>query len=86
MCEHLQPLDNTLKQSGVKETFRGQAWSDNCREWVYYDCVLDLSSLRKEYNFPEFIVDHVNSDPRSGQEKGFVCTQCNDAVMGNYSI
>ena len=83
MCEHLQNLDNDLKSLGIKETFRGQAWSDNCREWVYYDCVLNIDKLRVRYNFPQFVSIHINDDQRSGTEAGFVCDQCHDAIMGH---
>lgn len=85
MCEHLINLDIELKSKGVKETYRGQAWSDNCREWVYYDCLLDLEKIRTRFNFPEFIEIHFNDDPKSGMEAGFVCNLCKDAVMGHHS-
>jgi hypothetical protein len=41
-CEHLLPLEEALLAEGIRETSRGQAWSENCREWVYFDCRLDL--------------------------------------------
>jgi hypothetical protein len=82
MCEHLIELDNELKARGIKETFRGQPWSDNCREWVYYDCVLDLQKIRDRHRFPFCIEAHVNDDMRSGMEAGFVCDACKDAVIG----
>jgi hypothetical protein len=40
MCEHLKPLENYLVDLGITETFRGQAWSKDCREWVYFACIL----------------------------------------------
>jgi hypothetical protein len=82
MCEHLASLENELKQRGIKETFRGQPWSDNIREWVYYDCVLVLDKLRQRYNFPQFVETHVNDDSKSGMEAGFYCHRCKDGVMG----
>ena len=45
MCEHLQALENYLKAEKIPEIFRGQAWSDNCREWVYFDCILDSARV-----------------------------------------
>jgi hypothetical protein len=39
MCDHLLKLDLELKNSRIKETSRGEAWTKNTREWVYYDCV-----------------------------------------------
>jgi len=82
MCEHLINLDNELKAKPIRETFRGQPWTDNCREWVYYDCLLDLAKVRSRYQFPEFIADHVNDDAKSGLEAGFVCELCKDGVIG----
>jgi hypothetical protein len=82
MCEHLQPLENYLKAEKIPEIFRGQAWSDNCREWVYFDCVLETESLRSRFHLPSFVVRHENTDERSGTELGLVCTKCKDAIMG----
>lgn len=84
MCEHLAGLDIELKKQGIKETFRGEAWS-NAREWVYYDCVLNLEKIRLRYNFPDFVEDHVNDDNKSGMEAGFYCNRCKDGVMGHHT-
>lgn len=81
-CPHLAPLEAALTASGARETFRGQAWSDNCREWVYFDVVLDVEALQKRFPFGPEIEIHENNDPRSGTERGFVCRNCNDGVMG----
>lgn len=70
MCDHLLRLDQELKLKGIKETSRGQAWSKNCREWVYYDCVLALEKLKQRFAFPDFITIHTNHDERSGLEAG----------------
>ena len=84
MCEHLINLDNELKAKRIKETFRGQPWSDNTREWVYYDCILNLEEIRKRYNFPSFVTIHTNDDNKSGLEAGFYCEICKDGVMGHH--
>ncbi len=81
-CEHLIALERDLQASGVAETYRGQAWSDNCREWVYFEVVLDVVALRDRYALPSIVELHENTDPRSGLERGFVCTKCHDAIMG----
>jgi hypothetical protein len=86
MCEHLQALDLELRDKGIQETYRGQAWSDNCREWVYYNCVLDVDSLTRRFDFADCVKVHANDDPRSGTEKGFVCELCHDAVMGRHPL
>lgn len=82
MCEHLKELDIELKAKGIEETFRGEAWSDNAREWVYYDCILNLEKLQQRFNFPDFVTIHINNDVKSGMEAGFYCEKCQDAVMG----
>lgn len=82
MCEHLSPLEQYLASLQIRETFRGQAWSDNCKEWIYYDCILSTGALKEKFNLPSFIIKHENTDLRSGTELGLVCTQCNDAIIG----
>lgn len=84
LCEHLRPLEKEIIARNVAETFRGQAWSDNCREWVYFDCVLDLAALRARFSFAACVVDHEHRGTHDGQESGFVCEQCKDAVMGRH--
>lgn len=82
VCEHLRPLEQALLNAGIEETFRGQAWSLNCREWVYFDAVLNTGSLKERYAIPGCVEIHENTDPKSGLEHGFVCTLCHDAIMG----
>jgi hypothetical protein len=82
MCEHLQQLEAELTSRGIPITFRGQAWSHNCREWVYFTCYLDLSAIRARLKFAPCIVDHTNDDPKSGREKGFVCQEHHDGIIG----
>lgn len=82
VCEHLSKLENELVERGVRVTSRGAPWSKNCREWVYFACVLDRASLRKRFDFAACVVDHENTDPRSGVERGLVCEEHFDAIMG----
>ncbi|MBN2442755.1 MAG: hypothetical protein JXJ04_15470 [Spirochaetales bacterium] len=82
MCEHLAGLEKELHELGIPEIYRGQVWTNNCREWVYFDCYLEFESLKKRFKFPEFIIHHLNNDAKSGLEEGFVCTLCHDAIMG----
>jgi len=81
-CSHLQALEAELIAAGVRETYRGAAWSENCREWVYFDVVFDVPSVTSRMRFPPCVKVSENLDPRSGTERGFVCTECNDAIMG----
>jgi len=81
-CEHLRQLALEIIAAGVRETFRGMAWSDNSREWVYFDCYLDRKGIRKRMGLPECVLDHEHLGTHSGQEAGFVCAKCHDAIMG----
>lgn len=82
LCAHLHPLEQALQAAGTRETSRGTPWSQNCREWVYFDVRLDVEALQRRFSFPPCVVVHENTDPRSGLEKGFVCEECHDGVMG----
>jgi len=82
LCEHLQPLEQALLAAGIPITFRGQAWSSNCREWVYFDCFLDRPAIRQRIPLAPCIKDHDHRGTHDGSESGFVCTQCHDAIMG----
>ena len=84
VCEHLLPLEQALINRGIQVSFRGQAWSMNCREWVYFDCFLDTPGIRAHFSFPEFVHDHSHCGTHDGQELGLVCTKCKDAIMGLY--
>jgi len=86
VCEHLSELENQLTAIGIKETFRGQAWGKNCREWVYFDCYLDRDSLRKRITFDRCVLNHDHLGTHDGQEAGFVCDIHKDAIMGVHEI
>lgn len=83
-CEHLIELERALARAGFRETFRGQAWSDNCREWVYYDCLLPAEAIRRKFAFAPCVQDHAHRGTHDGQEAGFVCDIHNDGIMGRH--
>lgn len=68
---------------GIRETFRGQAWSSKCREWVYFDCYIDLDAAVRKFALADCVRQHVHRGTHDGQERGFVCAQCDDAIMGS---
>ncbi len=82
VCEHLVALEQELAARGVEETYRGQPWSRNCREWVYFACVLDLAALRTRLQLNPCVTDHVHRGTHDGSEAGLVCSLCWDAIMG----
>lgn len=82
VCEHLQPLERALLDAEIAVTFRGQAWSKNCREWVYFDAFLDVDAIRREFALPDFVTTHSHRGTHDGQEAGLVCSRCHDAIVG----
>ncbi|MFC1883162.1 hypothetical protein ACFL2O_00185 [Thermodesulfobacteriota bacterium] len=85
LCEHLKDIENDLIEAGIAETYGGTPWSKNCREWVYFDIVLDVEKIKEKYELDPCVVIHENLDPKSGQERGVVCEICHDAIMGKIS-
>lgn len=83
-CEHLRAMEDAMIAAGLKETFRGQAWSKNCREWVYFDCCIDAIAVRQHFALADCVKEHAHRGTHDGQEHGFVCTQCWDGLMGTY--
>ena len=84
VCEHLAELERTILADGLKEIFRGQMWTDNCREWVFFDCVLDRGEIRRRFDLPACVIDHEQVGRFEGSEAGFVCTICHDGVVGEH--
>ena len=82
VCQHLRQLELAIKAADIIETHRGQVWTENCREWVYFDCLLDLRAIRGSFHLDAVVSDHTNDDPRSGREAGLTCEACKDAIMG----
>jgi hypothetical protein len=82
MCEHLQKLEDHLRSLGVTETWRGQPWSENCREWIYFECVLSVPDLKEKLGLEPFVTEHDYYDLKAGSELGLVCEHCDDGIMG----
>jgi hypothetical protein len=82
LCEHLRALDEAIALAGIGESFRGEAWSKACREWVYYECVLDREAIRRRFSLAPCVVDHDHYGTHDGQEEGLVCAEHRDGIMG----
>lgn len=82
VCEHLSAIESALLDRGIAITFRGQAWSENCREWVYFDGYLDTRRIRERFELPGVVRDHTHRGTHDGQEHGLVCELCHDGLMG----
>lgn len=81
-CRHLAELEQALVAAGIPITFRGRAWSSHSREWVYFACWIDRALVRSRIVLADCVEDHEHLGTHDGQEAGFVCTQCEDAIMG----
>lgn len=82
ICEHLQPIETLILEKEIKETYRGQVWSTNCREWVYYDCFIDAVALLERLNLAECVEIHKHLGTHDGSEYGFYCSEHQDGIMG----
>ena len=82
VCEHLRALEKAMKAANIRELSRGRPWSDNCREWVTFDCFLDRPKIRRQFKLDPCVEDYANDDPRSGKDSGLECRLCHDAIVG----
>ncbi len=82
LCEHLEEIEKELILAGHRETYRGKPWSKNCREWAYFDVELVIEKLKERFELNSHVEIHENLDPKSGLERGVVCRNCHDAIMG----
>lgn len=84
VCDHLRQLDDELTAQGIDVIYRDrQPWSKNCRAWTRYACYLDLAAIRQRTRFADCVSDHVFEDHWQGHERGFVCDQYHDAIIGD---
>ncbi len=82
VCEHLRALERQIQAAGIRETSRGQAWSQTCREWVYFDCYFNRGAIRARLHLADCVKDHSHLGTHDGQESGFYCEKCKDGIMG----
>jgi hypothetical protein len=82
MCEHLHSAEQYLRASGAVEVWRGKPWQNNCREWIYFNCLFDPVALKQTLQLDSFIGMHDYFDIKGGAERGLFCTVCRDGLMG----
>ena len=73
-----------MLEQGLPQTYRGQPWSMNCRQWVYFDCYIDTAAVRRRFDLAPCVSEHAHRGTHDGQERGFVCAECHDGIMGRY--
>jgi hypothetical protein len=85
VCEHLKALDDELTAAGIEVVYRDrQPWSKSCRNWTRYKCFLDLALLRDRFKLDDCVIDWEFKDHWQGNERGFVCSEHFDAIIGDY--
>lgn len=84
VCTHLEAIERAILARGIRETFRGAPWSENCREWVYFDCYIDLEALQRNFRWFNCLTTHEHRGTHDGSERGVTCVACKDAIMGRY--
>lgn len=82
MCEHLQKAEKYIEEKGLTAVFRGRPWGKNCREWVYFDCILDTEQLITKLALDPCVKTHNYQDIKIADELGLFCTLCKDGIMG----
>jgi hypothetical protein len=82
VCEHLEPLRQSLLAGGAAITFAGQPWSHNCHTWIYFDSVVDPLALRQRFPLADCVIDHRHRGTHEGSEQGLVCSMHHDALVG----
>jgi hypothetical protein len=84
VCEHLLPVQQALMADGAKIQYCGQPWSSNCHIWVYFDRALNCEGLIIAHALPECVQIHDHRGTHDGSERGLVCTEHQDGLMGRY--
>lgn len=82
VCEHLRPIAAYIASCGGAVAYAGQAWSTNCRLWVYYDALLGCEVLLERFAPPACVRIHDHRGTHDGAERGLVCDEHHDALMG----
>jgi hypothetical protein len=80
--DSLRKIAEHLVENGYKITFFGQAWTKTSADWIYFDVILDLDRLRKDFKLNDNVVVHENHDTKSGTEKGFIDKITGEGLMG----
>ena len=83
-CNHLREVEEAMIAKGIIEKFRGRAWAQDCREWVYFDCYIDIAAVRQMFKLDACVRDHSHRGTHDGSENGIECEKCKDGIMGMY--
>jgi hypothetical protein len=71
LCDPLIAFEREVRARGIEETYRGQPWTRNCREWVYFACCFDLAALRARFAFAPCVC--AAAAPRNLDQRAGIC-------------
>jgi hypothetical protein len=83
-CEHLSGVHDAARMAGARVVSRGQAWTGQRGEWVYFDCRFSRPSLEARLDLARVVEWHEHRGTHDGSEAGFVCRSCEAGVMGRH--
>jgi hypothetical protein len=82
LCEHLAGALQYILDQGAQIFSCGQAWTENCHIWAYFDTLLDCDGLMTGLSLDPCVQIHDHRGTHEGSERGLVCSVHHDALMG----
>ncbi len=83
--EKIRAMADFFYSQRIPVTYFGKAWSGCTNNWIYFDTILDLEGLKKDFQLDANFEIHENLDPKSGMERGFIDKRTGEGVMGKVS-
>jgi len=81
-CEHLQPIEASIRASGVAVVASGDWWGEGLKNRIYFNCVLDRLPIEHAFGMPSFVEWYEYDGRVAGVEAGFHCKECNSLLVG----
>lgn len=80
--DKLRAMAGYMYNKRIPLTYFGKAWSRCTNNWIYFDTVLNIEQLKKEFELGADFEVHENLDPKSGMERGFIDRVTGEGLMG----
>jgi hypothetical protein len=48
-------------------------------------CFIDIDAVNRAFVIPHCVVEHSHRGTHDGEERGFICSECHDGIMGRYA-
>jgi len=82
VCQHLELLVIDIKNQQFTEIPEDQHETNDDVHWVYFDCYLDRKSIRRKWDFPDFVEDYIDQSPEGIPAEGLICEECGCGIIG----